>query len=67
LLLEQFMYQEPGTAEEIAEFVRAKHGIVSGEGIWNIMYAPPSAVERRENNLKRFKEYYLEAKARIWP
>ena len=44
------MYQEPGTAEEIAEFVRAKHGIVSGEGIWNIMYAPPYAVERRGNN-----------------
>mmetsp|Transcript_52618 Transcript_52618/g.125282 ORF Transcript_52618/g.125282 Transcript_52618/m.125282 type:complete len:126 (+) Transcript_52618:93-470(+) len=33
----QFMLQEPGTEKAIADFVLAKHGIVSGVGGFNIM------------------------------
>ena len=31
-----------------------------------VLYVPYSALEQRGHNLKRFKDFYLGVKARIW-
>ena len=36
-------------------------------GPWLAMFTAPSSTVRRSNRLKGFEDFYLNAKARIWP